>query len=306
MDLRHLRHFVTVAEELHFGRAAEKLNMTQPPLSQSIRALEAELGMALFERSKRHVALTPVGAQWLPHARALLAAAADLPVVAQRLSRGEIGSLRLAFVSTATYGMLPLVLSHYKAQFPAVEVILREATSDVQIEALLNGDIDTGLLIAPPQAVMPPQIGYLPLHRENLVAAIPEAFIQSGRIVPEAGALGFAAISAEPLILFPRQSAPALYDLVAGYYAAHGSAPVLGQQAVQMQTIIGLVSAGLGIALVPASMRNLAREGVTYLPLAEMPPLMETGLAWHRTNHTPALRHFITTAREQADPEFRP
>lgn len=305
MDLRHLRHFVTVAEELHFGRAAEKLNMTQPPLSQSIRALEAELGMALFERSKRHVALTPVGAQWLPHARALLASAADLPVVAQRLSRGEIGSLRLAFVSTATYGMLPLVLSHYKAQFPAVEVILREATSDVQIDALLDNTIDAGLLIAPAQA-MPPQISYLPLHRENLVAAIPDAFIQSGRIVPEADALGFSAIAEEPLILFPRQSAPALYDLIAGYYTAHNAVPALGQQAVQMQTIIGLVSAGLGIALVPASMRNLARAGVTYLPLAEMPPLIETGLAWHRTNDTPALRHFIATAREQADPEFRP
>lgn len=299
MDLRQLRHFVAVAEELHFGRAAEKLNMTQPPLSQGIKALEAELGLMLFQRTRRSVALTAVGAQWLPYARAVLADAAALPDIAARLSRGEIGVLRLAFVSTATYRLLPPVISAFKRMFPEVELVLREATSDLQIRDLLDGDLDAGFLFAPRPA-MPAQLSYAALYRETLIAAVPETWIASGRIVPRNGRLGFDQIGGEPLILFPRESAPVLHDLTTGYYAAHGGAPVPGQQAIQMQTIIGLVSAAMGIALVPDSMRSLARTGVVYLPLAGKPPETETGLAWRTGNAAPALRHLIDIAREQA------
>ncbi len=300
MDLRQLRHFVAVAEALHFGRAAAKLNMTQPPLSQSIQALEAALGVQLFARTRRSVALTPVGAAWLPYVREVLAEAADLPEIASRLSRGEVGALRLAFVSTATYSVMPPLISRYKALFPEVDISLREATSDVQIDWLLDGDVDAGLLIAAPQPIMPPQLGYLPLYRESLVAVVPEAWIDTARIVPRKGKLRFDQIREEPLILFPRQSAPALHDLITGYYVEDGSAPSIVQEAVQMQTIIGLVSAAIGIALVPDSMRGLARSGVVYLPLAEKPPAMETGLAWRTDSAAPTLGRFIALARNSA------
>ena len=300
MDLRQLRHFVTVAETLHFGRAAEKLNMTQPPLSQSIQALEATLGVQLFARTRRSVALTPVGAEWLPYARKILAEAAALPDIALRLSRGEVGALRLAFVSTATYSVMPPLISRYKALYPEVELSLREATGDVQIDWLLDGDVDAGLLIAAPQPIMPPQLGYRPLYRERLVAVVPEAWVESGRIVAKRGRLGFDQMREAPLIVFPRQSAPALHDLITGYYIDGGVTPAIVQEAVQMQTIIGLVSAAIGMALVPDSMRGLARPGVVYLPPARKSPAMETGLAWRTDRSPPTLRRLLAIAGESA------
>lgn len=295
MDLRHLRYFVTVAAELHFGRAAQRLNMTQPPLSQAIQALEREVGCALFERSKRHVALTPVGKAWLPHVQALLEGAAALPGIARQLAAGRAGRLRLGFVSTADYSLLPTLVGRYRAAFPAVEIDLREMTSDLQIEALLVGEIDAGLIIAPPAGSLHPSLGYRPLLREPLIAAVPEAWFPGIR-----GPLAPARLGRAPLILFPRRSAPDFHDIITGYCARHGIAPEIGQEAIQMQTIIALVSAGLGIALVPASLRNLGRAGVRYLKLAGDPPLIETGIAWRRPEGLPALKGFVDLAVQAA------
>jgi DNA-binding transcriptional LysR family regulator len=299
MDLRQLRHFATVAEELHFGRAAERLGMTQPPLSQSILALERELGVSLFTRTRRSVALTPVGEQWLAHVRKLLDEAAALPGIARRLSKGEIGSLRLSFVSTADYSLLPTLVSRYRRSFPEVQVSLREATSDLQVEALLDGGIDAGLIIPPPHATLHASLAYLPLLREPLVAAVPEDWRGTGGA--DAGTLRLADLLDEPLIVFPRRSAPAFHDIITGYYAANGAEPRIGQEAIQMQTIISLVSAGMGIALVPDSLRRLGRAGVRYLALADGPPRIETGLVWRRDDLSPTLRRFIDIAAFQAD-----
>lgn len=290
MDIRQLRHFVTVADALHFGRAAEQLHMTQPPLSQSIRLLEQDLGIVLFTRTRRSVALTAVGAQFLPHARKVLEDAQKLPEIARRLSRGEIGTLRIGFVSTAAYSLLPGLVSRYKARFPEVDIQLREATSDVQIDALLSGAADAGLLIAPPDRALPAPLTYRTLRREPLVAAVPLDWLESGRMTATPG---FAEIADAALILFPRHGAPALHDLITGYYARHGTAPAMGQPAMQMQTIVSLVSAGMGIALVPESLREMARTGVAYLPLSGTPPVMETGLAWRADNDAPALSHLV-------------
>ncbi|MDQ0473385.1 LysR family transcriptional regulator [Labrys wisconsinensis] len=296
LDLRRFRHFVAVAEDLHFGRAADRLGMTQPPLSQSIQALERELGVRLFARSKRSVALTPVGAQWLPHVRRLLDDAAALPGIAARLARGEAGTLRLAFVSTADYSVLPDLVGRYKAAFPEVELSLKEATSDVQVAALLDGGLDAGLIIPPPQASLHASLAYLPLLREPLVAAVPEAWIATGRLAPDPAGLRLAEVAHEPLILFPRPSAPAFHDLITGCYAARGAVPRIGQEAIQMQTIISLVSAGMGMALVPRSLRNLARTGVRYLALEGPVPEVETGLVWRRDDPLPVVRRFVEMA----------
>ncbi|WP_066731985.1 LysR family transcriptional regulator [Cupriavidus sp. D384] len=297
MDLRQLRYFVTVAEELHFGRAARRLAMTQPPLSQQIQALEEEIGVQLFVRTRRSVMLTPAGQQWLPEVRRVLADAGALPGLAQRLARGEVGSLALAFVSTADYGILPDLLRHFRAQHPDVQLQLREATSDVQLEALAEGTIDAGLVIRPQLPVMPHGLSYLPLVREPLVLAVPDGWRPAGSTsVPQAVALRDAA--REPLVIFPRRSAPAFYDIITGYYARDGLTPVIAQEAIQMQTIVSLVSAGMGVALVPASLRNLRRTGVSYLTLLDAGPEIETGLAWREgaAGVAPVLRSFIDIA----------
>lgn len=293
MDLRQLRHFVAVAETLHFGRAAQRLGMTQPPLSQSIMALEQALGAPLFVRTKRSVALTPLGAQWLPEARKVLADFDALPVLARRLRDGQTGQLVLSFVSTADYSILPDLVRRYAARFPDVEISLIEATSDVQIAALLEGKAHAGIILQRADGVVPEPLSYLSLLSEPLAAAVPEGWIADGRLVLTEGRLSAAAVIDAPLILFPRQYAPAFHDLVTGYFADHGGRARIVQEAIQMQTIISLVSAGMGIALVPASLHNLARTGVRYVELAEAPPVLETGLVWRRDDATPTLEAFL-------------
>ncbi|GLU35446.1 LysR substrate-binding domain-containing protein [Trinickia caryophylli] len=302
-DLRQLRYFVAVAEERHFGRAAERLSMTQPPLSQAIRALEDTLGVALFARTKRTVELTPVGADLLPEVRKLLAAADGLRPLAQRLARGEAGSLALAFVSTADYGLLPELLRRFASYRPGVQLELAEATSDVQIEELVAGRIDAGLVIAP----LPPRhaatLSYLPVMREPLVAALPAGAVpHKGRGAVrdwEDTPVSLADLASLPLVIFPRRLAPGFYDIITGCYGAAGLAPRIGQEAIQMQTIVSLVSAGMGVALVPRSLRNLRRTGVVYRPLAQRAPIVETGLVWRTDDVSPVLASFIEIVRAQ-------
>lgn len=301
IDLRQLRHFLAVADTLHFGRAAERLGMTQPPLSQSILMLERDLGVTLFSRTKRSVALTPVGAQWLPHVRALIDDAVALPDIARRLRDGVAGSLDLSFVSTADYSILPDLVRRYAALHPDVRIALREATSDVQIARLAEGEGHAGLIIPPPGAALPAPLTYLPLVREPLVAAIPESWTADGLLPADARVLAPSDIIDLPLIIFPRQSAPAFHDLVTGYHVAHGGRATIVQEAIQMQTIISLVSAGMGLALVPASLRNMARSGVCYVGLGAAAPILETGLAWRRDDATPTLARFIAIARRSVE-----
>jgi len=300
MDVRQLRHFAAVAQTLHFGQAAEALGMTQPPLSQSIMALERELGAPLFLRSKRSVGLTPFGTQFLTHVRTVLAALDALPATARQLRDGSAGQLNLSFVSTADYNILPALVRRYASLFPGVEISLTEATSDVQIAALLEGKIHVGLIIPPANRVFPKPLSYLPLLSEDLVAAVPDGWLADGTLALDQGRLPAAAVIGAPLIVFPRQYAPAFVDAVTGYYTAHGGQARIVQEAIQMQTIISLVSAGMGIALVPASLRNLARAGVSYIGLGGGVPVLETGLIWRTGDTTPVIEHFIGIARELA------
>ncbi|KVD67092.1 LysR family transcriptional regulator [Burkholderia ubonensis] len=297
-DLRQWRYFVTVAEERHFGRAAARLSMTQPPLSQAIRALEDLLGVALFVRTKRSVALTAVGAALLPDVRKLLEAADALPPRAQSLARGETGSLALAFVSTADYGLLPSLLRAFGARYPQVRLQLEEATSDVQIEELAAGRIDAGLIIPPVPPRHAAELSYLPVVREPLVLAMPAAAAPAD--APEDAPVRLADIAALPLVIFPRRLAPGFYDIITGCYGAAGATPRIGQEAIQMQTIVSLVSAGMGVALVPQSLRNLRRTGVVYRPLADGAPVVETGLVWRTGDVSPVLAGFIDIVRAQA------
>lgn len=296
IETRQLRHFVAVADTLHFGRAAARLGITQPPLSQSIRALEGRLGAALFTRTNRNVQLTAFGAQWLVHVRAALAEVTALGEVARRLRDGETGPLELSFVSTADYSVLPALVRGFGAVWPDVELALTEATSDVQIAALLAGRGHAGIIIPPDREPVPEPLVYRPLMTEPLVAAVPEGWIESRRIVPRRGRLTARQILDSPLIVFPRPHAPAFHDRVVDFYVSRGGHPRIAQHAIQMQTIISLVSAGLGVALVPQSLRRLARTGVRYLDLPGEAPELETGLIWRRDDPSPTLARFLDVA----------
>jgi DNA-binding transcriptional LysR family regulator len=300
MELRLLRYFVAVAEEMHFGRAAARLAMTQPPLSQAIRSLEDILGVALFVRTKRSVELTPVAHDLLPEVRRLLAGADGLRALAQSLARGEAGVLSLAFVSTADYGLLPVLLRAFSARFPGVRLQLVEATSDVQVEELVAGRIDAGLAIPP----LPPRhaaaLSYLPIAREPLVIAMSsEAAGTLGQGMKEWDdtPVSLHQLADAPLVIFPRRLAPGFYDIIMGCYGAAGLTPRIGQEAIQMQTIVSLVSAGMGVALVPQSLRHLRRTGVVYRPLLESGPVVETGLVWRAAEVSPVLAGFIDIVR---------
>lgn len=301
MDVRQLRHFATVAETLHFGRAAEKLGMTQPPLSQSIQGLERELGAPLFLRTKRSVALTSFGAAWLVHVRAALDGVKALPDIARRLCDGETGRLELSFVSTADYSILPALVRRYASLHPDVDIALSEATSDVQIAALQNGDGHAGIIIPPAHETLPSVLAYRRLVSEPLIAAVPESWLAEKRLSLRGGKLPAAEVIASPLVIFPKRSAPAFYELVMDYYAARGGQARIVQEAIQMQTIIALVSAGMGIALVPASLRHLARTGVRYVDLPDGAPMLETGIAWRRDETAPTLARFLEIVGETAD-----
>ncbi|MGI4814113.1 MAG: LysR family transcriptional regulator [Janthinobacterium lividum] len=320
-DLRHMRAFIAVAEERHFGRAARRLSITQPPLSQQIRALEESVGALLFARTRRSVQLTPVGRELLVEVRRIVAMADALPPLAQSLARGERGMLSLAFVSTADYGLLPPLLRAFGARFPQVRLQLTEATSDVQSVEILAGRIDAGLAI-PPLTPLPPEsspvvdatnpaarapgLSYRPLFREPLIVAMSTQVAASLHAAADLAGRGASqavdlrALADLPLIIFPRRLAPAFHDLITGSYTQAGLVPRIAQEAIQMQTIVSLVSAGLGIALVPRSLKNLRRTGVVYRPLAGALPAVETGVVWRSDDASPVLRGFLDVAEQTA------
>jgi DNA-binding transcriptional LysR family regulator len=297
-DLRQLRQFAVLAEECHFGRAAARLAMTQPPLTQAIRRLEAALGARLFERSQRRVALSPAGAVLLPLARRLLEEAAALAPAVQAAAAGLSGQLRLAFVSSIAYGPLPAWLSGFRAAHPEVALTLREATLDVQLELFAAGEIDAGFVLHAPGAA-PPGFDSLRVLDEPLVMALPEGHPALG--AARAGAtprLRWRDVAPQPLVIFPRQIAPSLFDALVSAYHAGGHTMRIAQEAIQMQTIVNLVSGGMGVAWVPESVTQLQRPGVRYGRVGEA-PRCETSLVW-RAGASPVVRRFVEHVKSHA------
>lgn len=295
-DLRQLRHFIAVAERLHFGRAAAALHISQPPLSRSIRALEARVGATLLARSRRKVELTPEGARFLEEARRLLAQLERAVLEVGRMATGAGGRLRIGFVSLADFGVLPGLLKKYKATRPGVSLALREMLTPEQSAALAAGEIDFGLLL-PPVAV--PELEHLVVQRERFLAALP-ARHPLARRKPGRGPLAVRALENESFVMVPREIAPGLHDIVAGLTARAGFAPRLAQEALQMQTVVSLVSSGLGVALVPASLANLGRRGVAYREIADPHPRLDLWLAWRAGTLTTAGREFVAHAKRLA------
>jgi len=299
IDFRKLRQFVILAEELHFGRAAARLHMTQPPLTQAIQGLEREFGAPLFERTRRSVALTEAGAALLAPARRLLADADALLPMVKATAEGRRGRLRLGFVSTVGYGELPNWLRSFREAHPDIELSLREATWDVQLQAFASGDIDAGFVIHAPSGV-PPGFESLTISREAMVLALSSADPLASK-----QRIGLALALALPLVMYPREIAPSLFDALLSLYSAHRVAPHIAQEAIQMQTIVNLVSAGIGAAWVPEAVMGLQRPGVVYKRIQGPVPLCETSLLWS-PNPSPVVQHFVAHVRKQAQKRSPP
>jgi len=270
VELRQLRYFVAIAEEGSFSRAATRLHISQPPLSTQLRALEEELGSILFARTNRGVSLTPSGQVFYEEVRAILARLESAKARAALAGRGDVGLLAVGFVSIADYGILPPALKSFRTQYPGIEVQLHELTTDAQIRELRAARLDLGLGLAP---VAEPDLEFRTLLREALVLAAPAEHPGiSGDVVD------LRILSKASFIVPPRDIAPGLYDLTISRCQAAGFVPRIVQNARQMQTVIGLVSCGMGVALVPSSVRNLKRTGVRYLKLRGRPALIELGI----------------------------
>jgi DNA-binding transcriptional LysR family regulator len=292
MELRHLRYFVAVAEELHFGRAAARLRISQPPLSLQIRDLERELGVRLFARNRRRVELTAGGAAFLAEAREILQRAEGAGERARRASRGESGALGVGFVTSATNEAFASILREFQRGRPGVELRLYDQTPDQQLEALRSGRIDVGFLRPP---ILDSTLVAERVWREPLVVALPadhrlasQPFVRWKDLVDE------------PFVTLSSQQAPGFRRVFFEAAQAQGFSPQVRQYANDLQTVIWLVAVGIGIAVVSAGLSNLARRSVVYRPLRPRGPMVEMVVAWRREAALPALDAFLEVTRRIA------
>src|SRR6478672_6204792 len=295
MELRHLRYFVAVAEELNFGRAAQRLHIAQPPLSRQIRDLEREVGTPLFERGARGVELTHAGRAFLPEVRLTLAQAERAQRTAQRAARGETGRLRVGFVEAATHsGILPDVLSFFRMHLPSIGLSLLEMDSMQQVDALREGRIDIGI------------VGTVPLDAERwlraesvfaepLVLAVPNEHALSGR-----RRFTLADLATESFVLFPRYAAPTLYDDIVARCRAAGFSPRVTQEAAGWHTMVSLVSAGVGVAFVPQSLARPPQPGVAFRTVRDLSLTHEMTALWRQGEKSPVRERFVIALRAVA------
>jgi DNA-binding transcriptional LysR family regulator len=289
MELRHFQYFVAVAEELHFGRAAARLKMTQPPLSQQIKHLEAEVGVPLLMRTQRRVRLTPAGEAFLEEARRVLKAADHAVAAARRAAKGEVGRLTVGFVGSATYDVLPVILREYRRRCPDVQVSLQEMPTPAQVEALRAGEIDIGM-VRPP--LSEPWLLVEVLQESECVLAIPRT-----HPLAEQESISLDDVREVPFVLLSRSTWANLYDEILGLCWENGFSPRISQEAKEFQTVIGLVAGGMGIAVVPKSARNLHTRDVIYREVAGRMPTVAMALAWRRESASSIVQTFVRIAK---------
>lgn len=292
MENRHLRRFVVLAEELHFTRAAARLGVPQPALSLQIRHLEEELGVALFRRTRRHVELTEAGEVFLTEARRALDQFNWAVRAARRAGQGEVGRLALGFVGPATYSVLPSILGGFHLRFPEVELDVDELNTGRQLPALREGRIQLGFL-RPPTPSESDGLMVEPVLRETVVVALRRGHPLAGEPCLHLGEL-----AGEPLLMFRRDLEPTLYDSYLRLCADAGITPSVLHSANPMHLIVGLVAAGLGFTILPASARNLKRPDVVYRALRPQPPRVVLAAAWRADDESPVLRAFLGVMRD--------
>lgn len=288
MELRHLRTFLALAEELHFGRAARKLRIAQSAVSQTLRSLEAELGVVLLERSRRQVSLTPAGHQYLQHARAALARLEEGAVAAQHAASGEVGELRLSFTLMSALTALPRVVTRYQRAYPRVRLVVTPGGSTEQLDAIREGRCDVGFMafkrdVAPLESLV--------VTRAALVAVLPSRHPLAKRSRIELGEL-----ATEPFIFLRQQSEPQIYEHFRGHCARAGFEPRLVMEVEHIEALLAFVAAGFGVSCVPSLVERLRFKGVTTVPLA-LDARGGISAVWQPQRLSPTASHFLQMLR---------
>ncbi len=287
MEIRHLRYFVAVAEELHFGRAAQRLHIQQPPLSRQIQDLESELGFPLFERSRRRVELTPAGTALLGRARQVFDALDVAIHDARSASEGESGRLVVGYPSSLAYSGLTELLRAFHTRFPSVEISLRELPPADQIDGLKAGSLDVGFVRT---SLEDPTLTAELVRRESLMVVLPDDHpLTKLRSIP------LQALAREPFVMFPRARGPAFFDQLMALCSRAGFSPRVVQEAAQLD-VVSMVAAGFGVSIMPSSMRNFRRPGLVFRAIVGAPQV-ELLIVWRQQNLSPALHNFVDLVR---------
>lgn len=285
MELRQLKYFVVVAQELHFGRAARRLHLSQPALSKQIRALENNLDVLLLERTKHWVKLTPAGQKLLETAQRILRETEQGIKLVQQIGRGEIGQLKIGFTTPALYSVLPGILRRYCDRFPEVELILTGAGTEEQVEALCTHQIDLGF-VSPP--VREKSLALQTVFEGTYLVALPTSHPLANQ-----EQILLVSLRDEPIIFYPRFKGPAFYTQFLELCQQAGFTPNIVQEVEMTHTRLGMVAADLGIAFIASSLQNLTTKGVVYRKLVEDFPKLEIALAWRKEDRSSLLLEFI-------------
>ena len=298
MELRHLRYFVAVAEELHFRRAAVRLSMAQPPLSQQIRDLETELGILLIDRTRHSVSLTTAGQVFLEDARDILAQSDRAIERARRAGRGELGQLTVGYTSLIHYPFFRDALRLYRARYPGVEIILHDLVTIEQMRQLHTNTLDISFATYASFAITSldlEQLAHECILREPVVAIVSTDHRLAGR-----GPIPLAALAGEPWVWFAHPFDPTTYDYMTRLFEQAGFRPTVAQEVSQAQILVDLVAAGLGVSVTPRSAAQGVGAGVAYLAFAEPTPMVEFDLVWRRDDASPLVRAFLDVVRDIA------
>jgi DNA-binding transcriptional LysR family regulator len=287
MELRQLRYFLVVADELHFARAAERLHITQPPLTVAVRRLERELGVRLFDRTTRRVTLTAAGQAFRDRIQVAVADIDDAAKDVADVAAGKSGKIRVGFVSSASYTTVPEAIRAFRQHRPRVDLVLHPLTSGEQVEQLLDGNLDLGLIRDPGDV---PGLNLELLSTEDLVAVLPEThrLAAAEEVRPKD-------LEGEPMILFPYRLMPGFVARVLRLFDSLPTPPMVVQQAIHQETVLGLVAAGLGISVLPESVQRFQMPGVTTRRFAGRP---QTELHAARAGGgSPAVDDFVLCLR---------
>jgi DNA-binding transcriptional LysR family regulator len=288
MELRHLRYFSVLAEELHFGHAAKRLNIAQPPLSQQIQALEKEMGVKLFDRQTRRVALTEAGKKFFADVKTILTGVDQAVADARLVQSGRLGTLDIGFVTAAATSYLPDLLRRYRVAEPRVAVNLHEAPQDLQLKRLRDGELDLACVYGPLQDA---ELNSVTVAYDDLYVVLPaaHALAQKQRI-------SVLDLRDEPIVLFPRALGASFYDQIISMFTSHGFSPRVVQEITSFNAQMSLVGSGIGLSVYPGSIKSMQRPGISYRPIVGGKRKVQMILAWRGGESNAAVQSFVTTA----------
>lgn len=290
MELRHLRYFCVLAQELHFGNAARKLNIAQPPLSQQIQALEKEMGVRLFDRQTRKVVLTEAGKKFFVDVQSILASVSQALEDAKLVQSGQLGTLDIGFVTSAANSFLPGLVRSYRQSQPRVRIDLHEAAQEPQLKRLREGTLDIACIYGPLQES---RLDSLTVAYDDLYVVLPAEHPLAKKDRVNVGDL-----RDQPMLLFPRELGASFYDQIISMFTSHGFSPRIVQEITGFNAQLSQVGSGLGLTIYPGSIQALQKPGITYRPIVGGRKKVQMILAWRSAENNAAVNSFVAMARQ--------